>query len=54
MGYLTNPGDAVRLARQEFRDTLAEAIVVAIQRLYTPTELSVGQAIELARTAVFA
>jgi N-acetylmuramoyl-L-alanine amidase len=54
MGYLTNPGDAARLARQEFRDTLAEAIVVAIQRLYTPTELPVGQAIELARAAVFA
>ncbi len=54
MGYLTNACDATRLAQQEFRDTLAEAIVVAVQRLYAPTELPVGQAIELARAAVFA
>ncbi len=54
LGYLTNPGDAARLARQEFRDTLAESIVVAIQRLYAPTELPVGQPIELAHAAVFA
>jgi N-acetylmuramoyl-L-alanine amidase len=53
-GYLTNPGDAARLATPEFRDALAEAVVVAIQRLYAPTELPVGQAIELARAAVFA
>jgi N-acetylmuramoyl-L-alanine amidase len=53
-GYLTNPGDAARLAAPEFRDVLAEAVVVAIQRLYAPTELPVGQAIELARAAVFA
>ena len=54
MGYLTNPGDAARLTRQEFRDTIAEAIVIAVQRLYAPTELPLGQAIELARPAVFA
>ncbi|HEX7105621.1 MAG TPA: N-acetylmuramoyl-L-alanine amidase [Acidothermaceae bacterium] len=54
MGYLTNPRDAGRLTQPEFRDTIAEAIVVAIQRLYAPTELPVAQAIELARAAVFA
>jgi len=54
VGYLTNPGDAARLAQQGFRDTLAEAVVVAIQRLYAPTELPVSQAIELARASVFA
>jgi N-acetylmuramoyl-L-alanine amidase len=37
LGYLTNPGDAARLATPEFRDVLAEAIVVGIQRLYLPT-----------------
>ncbi|RKS80368.1 N-acetylmuramoyl-L-alanine amidase [Motilibacter peucedani] len=37
-GYLTSPGDAVRLADPTFRDALAEAVVVAIQRLYLPTE----------------
>jgi len=54
LGYLTNAGDAARLAQQEFRDTLAEAIVVAIQRLYAPTELPAEQAIELASATVFA
>ncbi len=38
LGYLTNPGDAARLTTPEFRDVLAEAIVVAIQRLYLPPE----------------
>ncbi len=37
-GYLTNPGDAARLATPGFRDTIAEAIVVAVQRLYLPPE----------------
>jgi len=39
LGYLTNPGDAARLASPEFRDVVAEAIVVSIQRLYLPAEL---------------
>ena len=34
LGYLTNPLDADRLADPEFRDLVAEALVVAIQRLY--------------------
>jgi N-acetylmuramoyl-L-alanine amidase len=38
-GYLTNPQDAARLADPEFRDTLAEAVVAAIRRLYLPREL---------------
>ena len=33
-GYLTHPEDAERLADPGFRDTLAEAVVVAIQRVY--------------------
>ncbi len=36
LGYLTNPGDAARLADPSFRDLVAEAIVVAVQRLYLP------------------
>ena len=33
-GYLSNPGDAQRLRDPAFRDVLAEAIVVAVQRFY--------------------
>ena len=33
-GYLTNPGDARRLADPGFRDVLAESVVVAVQRFY--------------------
>lgn len=33
-GYLTNPGDAERLADPSFRDVIAEAVVVAVQRVY--------------------
>ncbi len=36
VGYLTNAGDAARLADPSFRDVLAEAIVAAVQRLYLP------------------
>lgn len=38
LGYLTNESDATKLARAGFRDTLAEALVVAIQRLYLAVE----------------
>jgi len=34
LGYLTNPGDAARLADSGFRDVIAEAVVVAVQRVY--------------------
>jgi len=33
-GYLTHQPDAARLADPAFRDTLAEAIVIALQRMY--------------------
>ncbi len=33
-GYLTNAGDAERLSDPTFRDVIAEAVVVAVQRVY--------------------
>ena len=38
-GYLTNAGDSARLRDPEFRDVLAEAIVVAVQRFYLSPEV---------------
>jgi N-acetylmuramoyl-L-alanine amidase len=38
VGYLTNPGDAIRLGDPAFRDVLAEAVAAAVQRLYLPPE----------------
>jgi N-acetylmuramoyl-L-alanine amidase len=38
LGHLTHPGDAGRLADPTFRDTVAEALLVAVQRLYLPAE----------------
>ena len=38
LGYLSNPRDAKRLATAAFRDQLAEAMIVAIQRLYLSAE----------------
>lgn len=38
LGYLTNPGDAERLGRPDFRDVIAESLVIAIQRLYLASE----------------
>src|SRR6478672_8536496 len=38
VGYVTNPDDAARLADPAFRDVVAEAIVVAVQRLYLAPE----------------
>ena len=38
LGYLTNAGDADRLADPDFRDLVAEALVVAVQRLYLGEE----------------
>jgi N-acetylmuramoyl-L-alanine amidase len=37
-GYLTNPQDAKSLATPEFRDAVAEAFIIAIQRLYLAAE----------------
>ena len=54
LGYLTNTSDAARLATAEFRDALAEAIVVAVQRLYAPAELPLADSLERAHAAVFA
>ena len=39
LGHVTHPGDAARLADPAFRDTVAEALLVAVQRLYLPDEL---------------
>jgi N-acetylmuramoyl-L-alanine amidase len=36
VGYLTNPGDAARLADPTFRDTVSAALFAAVQRLYLP------------------
>jgi N-acetylmuramoyl-L-alanine amidase len=38
LGYLSNPQDAKRLGTAEFRDQLAESVIVAIQRLYLSAE----------------
>jgi N-acetylmuramoyl-L-alanine amidase len=38
VGYITNPGDRARLADGAFRDVVAEAVVVAIQRVYLSPE----------------
>lgn len=38
-GYLSSPSDASRLVAAEFRDTVAEAVVAALQRLYSPAQL---------------
>ncbi len=39
LGHVTSPGDAARLADPGFRDRVAEALVVAVQRLYLPQEV---------------
>jgi N-acetylmuramoyl-L-alanine amidase len=41
VGYLSNPDDAARLADPTSRDILAEAIVIAVQRVYLPRETDV-------------
>jgi N-acetylmuramoyl-L-alanine amidase len=38
VGYITNPRDAARLADPAFRDVVAEAVVVAVQRVYLSPE----------------
>lgn len=39
LGYVTNPSDAARISDPGFRDVVAEAIVVAVQRVYLPPEM---------------
>jgi N-acetylmuramoyl-L-alanine amidase len=39
LGHVTAPSDAARLADPGFRDTVAEALLVAVQRLYLPADL---------------
>lgn len=39
IGYLTNPQDAALLADASQRDTIAEALLAAVQRLFLPAEL---------------
>ena len=38
LGYSSNPGDIDRISRADFRDVIAEALVIAIQRLYLASE----------------
>ena len=38
LGYLSNPSDSERYLRTEFRDLIAESLVIAIQRLYLSAE----------------
>lgn len=38
VGYITNSGDAARLEDPNFRDVVAEAVVVAVQRVYLAPE----------------
>jgi len=38
LGYLSNPGDVSRLSNPQFRDTVVEGMLVAIQRLYLSDE----------------
>ncbi|MDQ6649804.1 MAG: N-acetylmuramoyl-L-alanine amidase [Actinomycetota bacterium] len=42
LGYLTSRSDRARLAAPEFRDVVAEALLIAIQRLYLPNEQDPG------------
>ena len=39
LGHVTHAGDAARLADPAFRDTVAEAVLVGVQRLYLPADL---------------
>lgn len=48
LGYLSNPDDAARLADGAFRDVVAEAVVVAVQRLYLADDDAVTGSLRLA------
>jgi len=38
LGYITSPMDVEKISRSDFRDVIAEALVIAIQRLYLASE----------------
>ena len=38
LGFESNPGDVRRLGDAQFRETVVEALMVAIQRLYLSAE----------------
>jgi len=38
LGYHSNPGDSKKIADPAFRETLVEAMLIAIQRLYLSSE----------------
>ena len=42
VGYLTSPADRARLVDPRFRDTVADAVVAATQRMYYPVEEDVA------------
>jgi N-acetylmuramoyl-L-alanine amidase len=54
LGYLTNPTDAARLADDDVRDLVAEALVVAIQRLYLGEEDAATGTLKLADVLAYA
>lgn len=41
VGYLTSPADRERLTTGRFRDTVADAVLAAVQRMYYPLEADV-------------
>ncbi len=54
LGYLTNTADAGRLADPGFRDLVAEALVVAVQRLYLGEEDAVTGTLRLSDVLAYA
>jgi N-acetylmuramoyl-L-alanine amidase len=42
VGYLTSPVDRERLTNPRFRDTVADAVLAAVQRMYYPVESDVA------------
>lgn len=42
LGYLTSAADRSRLAEASFRDTVAEALLVAVQRIFLPSDADVA------------
>jgi len=48
LGYLSNRGDAARLSDPAFRDVVAEALVVAVQRLYLGDDDAATGSLQLA------